>query len=95
MVLTLVNMIIRAVWWCRVGRLTTWKKIGNIVLGQTSEYEILVKPIFTGITSFGTYDIEGGWPAFILRKKENGDLWAVIGKIPKDFEEYQIDCVRV
>jgi hypothetical protein len=92
-VLSLVNWCIRIVWWYRIGRLTTWKGVRKIIADQTNNHELLIKTISIGFTSFGTYTTIGGWPSFLLRNKENGMTWVVIGEEPNDLEEYGIGLI--
>lgn len=92
--LTLVNWWVRVAWWVRIGNVITWKSVPRIVANQRNDYEMLVKRIFTGPMSFGTYWTMGGWPSYLLQNKASGMLWVVIGRASLTDEEYGIDFLE-
>jgi len=88
--LTAVNAVMFIDWLCRVGRVTTWKGIEGIIALDSHAYELVGKKLYRGQRSFGTYQVIGGWDSFILRNKENSQLWAIWGRAPADLEAYGI-----
>src|ERR1044071_2250726 len=86
-VITLRNTAVCVAWVSRIGRVITWNTLWDRVYRRSAEYEILVKPIFRGGMSFGTYWTYGGWSAYILRETLTGASWVVVGRAPGDLAE--------
>jgi hypothetical protein len=66
-------------WLMRVGRVTTTQGVRTVVTSERMRYELRVKRIFKGSSSFGTYLTVGRWNSTLLRDRTTGMLWAVLG----------------
>lgn len=89
--ITILNWQIQIRWSRKIGHRTTWKGLWKIIETEPSKYELIVKRIFTGYSSFGTYNTLGGWNSYILRNKDTGKLWVVSGNRRLEYHQYGIE----
>lgn len=94
-ILTIVNLCIRIVWWMRIGRIVTWKGVRRITGEYPHTYRLFVEELRPLSMSFGTYRQEGGWSSILLREEESGKMWVVFGQLPNRFVECDVKIIKI
>lgn len=73
----LVTPLIHASWVRRVGGSVTWEELRSLVGSDPDAWVILMRPVFTGSRSFGTYSHAGGRSSFLLARRDARACYAI------------------